>query len=220
MKGNVTEVIDGDTVVIEDSGKVRLMGVDSTEVGNECYEEAKEWLTEKVNGTEVKVETVGEGTYGRNLSYIFKEERNINKKLVREGLAYTHYFDPGEKYIDKMIEAERRAIENNRGCLWNKNMTASNSVHPCEAEKYVSEVEIVQGEVSEVNRGDGITYLNFGGKYPDNCFAAIIWDDYQGRFSRRLESYENKTVRTEGLITTYKNQPRIQLRDTGQIKVV
>lgn len=215
----VTRVVDGDTLILSNTTEIRLMGVDSTEVGDECSDEAKKWLTEKVNGSEVKVETLGEGTYGRNLSYIFKEDRNINKELLLEGLAYTHYFDPEERYIDGMIEAERKAIENDRGCLWENEITSSNSIHACETGDHVSQVEVVEGEIKEVNHGDGITYLNFEEEHPDNCFTTIVWDSYRGRF-KDLRRYENKTVRVEGLVTSYDNKPQIELKDPAQIKVL
>ena len=220
-KANVTAVIDGDTVVVDSTQRVRLMGIDSTEVGSECYNEAKDWLTQKINGTEVRMEIVGQGTYNRNLSYIFYKDANINKMLVRRGLAYTHYFDLDGKYTSDLIDAERESINKNTGCLWEENISdPEESIYACEAGDYVSEVKVVEGRIEEVNSNQRITYLNFEGEYPDNCFTGIVWKNYKQRFPKNLSSYENKTVRIEGLITTYDGNPQIELRDAAQVEIL
>jgi endonuclease YncB( thermonuclease family) len=52
--GRVTRVIDGDTVEIEGAGRVRLIGVDTPERGEECFDEATAYLKDRVGGRTVR----------------------------------------------------------------------------------------------------------------------------------------------------------------------
>lgn len=113
----VTRVIDGDTVVLEGGERVRLLDIDSQEEGEECYDDAKSRLEELILKKEVGIESRGEGSYGRELGYIFLNGTLINAKLVREGLAVAYIYEEGG-YSDKIREAEQDAMESNRGCEW------------------------------------------------------------------------------------------------------
>jgi len=55
--GRVTRVIDGDTVELEGVGRVRLIGVDTTERGEECFDEATAYLKDRVGGQTVRSAT-------------------------------------------------------------------------------------------------------------------------------------------------------------------
>ena len=50
----VTDVTDGDTIALEGGGRVRLVGVDTPERGEECYEEATDYLRGGVGGRTVR----------------------------------------------------------------------------------------------------------------------------------------------------------------------
>ncbi len=221
ISANVTEIIDGDTVVLGSGERVRLMGIDATEVGEECSQEATVWLEKKIMDREVVLEVLGDDVYGRKLAYIFKDGLHISDEMVSRGLAYTYYFDTDERYIEELVESERKAIDRNKGCLWKNSINdPDDSIYACESSDYVSEIMVVEGKIEEVNRGEGIIYLNFEGEYPDNCFSAIVWEDYKDRFSRSLDRFENSTVRVEGLVTTYRGDPQMELRDEYQIQPV
>ena len=89
----VVKVSDGDTVWVKDGGervKVRLDKIDAPESDQKWGKESKEALSAMVLGREV--ELVGEGTdrYGRRLSVIKCEGKEVNLELVKMGLAW-HY---------------------------------------------------------------------------------------------------------------------------------
>lgn len=50
----VTDVIDGDTVEMAGVGRVRLIGVDTPERGEECFDEATAYLERRVGGKTVR----------------------------------------------------------------------------------------------------------------------------------------------------------------------
>jgi endonuclease YncB( thermonuclease family) len=114
----VSKVIDGDTVIIAGES-VRLLGMDTDERGKPCFTEAKNRMEELVLNEEVRLETDVEDKdqYERYLRYIILNGKNINLQMVEEGLAVAR-FVKGEKYKNEIVEAEKRAREEKRGCKW------------------------------------------------------------------------------------------------------
>ena len=96
----VTRVVDGDTFDVEPAlvmpdgstvDRVRLLCVDTPELsGGECYgTEAKDWLTERIEGRELTLFFSEEclGTYDRALAYAKLGGDLINVELARQGYA-------------------------------------------------------------------------------------------------------------------------------------
>ena len=114
----VNRIIDGDTLVC-DNETIRLLGIDTPERGEEFYQEAKDYLS-IVDKKEVEIlrDWEDKGKYGRDLRYIFYEDRLINIELVEQGLATAYYYDD-LVYEDKLLRAEEFARER---CLviWEK----------------------------------------------------------------------------------------------------
>ncbi|MGZ4981330.1 MAG: thermonuclease family protein [Methylobacter sp.] len=79
----VKTVYDGDTVVLEDGRKIRLLGINTPEVQHRGKladaggDEAKQWLTDKLKNTKVRLEAGVEKTdkYGRTLAHLFTEKK-------------------------------------------------------------------------------------------------------------------------------------------------
>ncbi|MBR9677003.1 hypothetical protein GOV04_02585 [Candidatus Woesearchaeota archaeon] len=121
-KYRVTKVIDGDTIELETGERVRLIGINSAEFGEECFEEAKEELEDLILGKEVtlEVDIEDKDKYGRLLRYIYVEidgeDRFVNYGMIILGLAYSYSF--GNTYDDLFDEAEELAKGTNNGCLW------------------------------------------------------------------------------------------------------
>ena len=126
--GYVTDVIDGDTLIVDIGGKeykVRYIGIDAPEIDHENNTaelmgyKALEINKKLVLGKDVEFEKDVSGTdkYGRLLRYVWIEGVMINEKLVREGYAQILTIPPDIKYKNSFIEAERYARNNNIG-LW------------------------------------------------------------------------------------------------------
>ena len=120
--GVVTKVIDGDTVILEEKFKIRLLGIDTDELKEPCYEVAKSRLKELILNKEVILEKDQKDVdiYRRFLRYIFLEDQNINLQLVKEGLASSLFYEPSLKYKEEIITAEKEAKINKIGCEWRK----------------------------------------------------------------------------------------------------
>ncbi len=123
---NVVEVVDGDTIIIENNIRVRLLGIDAPEK-SECYgEKARAELAKLIVGREIILEKdqSGEDNFNRLLRYVFvwiespdKDNIFVNEKIIRAGLARVQYVKPNRRYLALLQAAEREAQEKRVG-LW------------------------------------------------------------------------------------------------------
>jgi len=116
----VKEVIDGDTIVLENGQQVRYIGINAPETPNGCFaQQATEKNKELVQGKEVRLEKDISETddYGRLLRYVYVDDLFINDYLVRNGYAYDWLYGQDIKYKAQLAEAEQEAKNNRRG-LW------------------------------------------------------------------------------------------------------
>jgi len=112
-------VVDGDTVELRNGERVRLIGINTPEMGQPYSAEAKNKLKELIEGKEVVLEKdiTDRDQYGRLLRYIWLEDVLINLEMVRLGYANSYTYPPDVKYQDQIIAAEREAREGKIG-LW------------------------------------------------------------------------------------------------------
>ena len=101
--GYVKNVVDGDTVDVSFDicgiQRIRLVGVDTPERGEEGYEEAKEFVNRTCLGGEVKFDVDDKEQYDpyyRILAVVYVNDTNLNEKLIREGYAEIMYIPPSE----------------------------------------------------------------------------------------------------------------------------
>jgi hypothetical protein len=101
--GYVKNVVDGDTIDVHFNicgvQRVRLVGIDAPEIGEDGYEEAKAFLNETCMWEEVKLDVDDEKQYDpyyRILAVVYVNETNVNEKMVREGYAEVMFFPPSE----------------------------------------------------------------------------------------------------------------------------
>jgi len=118
-KVTVVRVIDGDTVVLENGERMRLIGIDAPEDGACYYDISAERLSELVLGRSVAWEPgVNErDRFGRLLGYLHDGSTFVNLLLVERGLAAAYPYPPDMVYAAQFAETEGRAREAKRG-LW------------------------------------------------------------------------------------------------------
>ena len=120
----VIQVIDGDTIVIEDGSRVRYIGIDTPEVYPRAEDfgmEAWQSNRELVAGKNVRLERDVSDTdrYGRLLRYVYVNGVFVNAELVRQGLARARAYPPDTKYHSYLEELETEARQAGRG-IWAK----------------------------------------------------------------------------------------------------
>jgi micrococcal nuclease len=222
---NVTEVIDGDTIVISSGERVRLIGVDTPEVGELYYSEAKQYMVHRVLGKVVGLEKDVSETdnYGRLLRYVWVGDEMVNKELVLSGLAFSKAYRPDTHYQDIFDSAEVMAKENGVG-LWSVPAMSEDTVtiSYLEAGRYIDQVVTVEGTIVRTNKNDdaGIVFLNFHDPYK-GYFTVVIWSDNWDRFSQDPESlYGGKHVLVTGKVIEYKGSPEIIVEAPSQIVII
>jgi micrococcal nuclease len=121
----VASVRDGDTLLLEDGRRVRLVQVDAPELGDgECYgREAQRELARLLPpGARVTLEADGAlddvDRFGRLLRYVVRGGENVNVELVRRGAAAPYFFDGDRgRHADELLAAAEQARAARRG-LW------------------------------------------------------------------------------------------------------
>jgi endonuclease YncB( thermonuclease family) len=123
----VRYVIDGDTLILENHQRVRLIGIDAPEISHRRYgkkgepfgEDSRGFLVRLVQGKEVRLENGKEefDRFGRRLSYVYLPDRTfVNRKMVEEGMARVYRKFPFE-FRNDFLEAEKQAARGRLG-LW------------------------------------------------------------------------------------------------------
>jgi len=117
----VSSVIDGDTIELKTGERVRLLGINTPEKGQPCYEQATNRLKELVVGKQVMLESdvVDKDQYSRMLRYIFVDDTHVNLIMVREGYAHVYIVQPNVNYEDDLYDAQASAV-NEGGCMWKR----------------------------------------------------------------------------------------------------
>ncbi|HLC76806.1 MAG TPA: thermonuclease family protein [archaeon] len=115
----ITKVIDGDTIVVAGGQSIRLLNIDTRERGQNCYQEAKDKMTELVLLKNITMERDKEDKdrYNRLLRYIYVDGEMVNLKMVQEGLAVVYIIPPNGKYRSD-FEAAESAAHGEGGCVW------------------------------------------------------------------------------------------------------
>lgn len=135
----VRRAVDGDTLLLENGERVRLIGIDTPEMHyssklerdarrsrqeinaiRKMGEQAYEFTRALVQGKRVSLEFDVEkrDKYGRILAYVYlKDGTFVNARIVEEGYASLMTYPPNVKYADLFLKLYRQARENRRG-LW------------------------------------------------------------------------------------------------------
>lgn len=126
LQGKVVAVADGDTITVLDSGnkqhRVRLLGIDAPERSQDFGTNAKQHLSDLVFGGQVTVRYDKTDRYGRTLGKVMLGDRDINREMLRAGLAwhYKHYERDQPPQDREVYSAEEARARNLRSGLWSQ----------------------------------------------------------------------------------------------------
>lgn len=90
----VTRVVDGDTIWVSDGSKVRLIGIDTPEIGECGYDESGSLLRQLVDGRQVTLVAGARDDvdrYDRLLRYVDVDGVDANLEMIRSGRAVARY---------------------------------------------------------------------------------------------------------------------------------
>ncbi|HER35770.1 MAG TPA: hypothetical protein ENO19_09935 [Halothiobacillaceae bacterium] len=124
----VAYVNDGDTVRLTNGDRVRLVGIDTPEVGRDGTEDEpyarkaqqalRALLADARNRVRVVDATEGEDRYGRRLSYLYLPDgRSVQARLLEQGMAMAVFVAPNLELADCLLAHEALARDDALG-LW------------------------------------------------------------------------------------------------------
>jgi len=123
MEVHSTRIVDGDTIELRGGETVRLLGIDTPELGEPYADEAKWYLYELVAHKPLLLELDEEerDIYNRLLAHVYVETEDgwvlVNAELVRAGLAKLLFIPPNARYRDYFDAALEEALLQRRG-MW------------------------------------------------------------------------------------------------------
>ncbi|NUQ65637.1 MAG: thermonuclease family protein [Pirellulales bacterium] len=132
----VERVVDGDTLLLENRARVRLMGVDAPEsvkpdhpvepFGPEASQFTRDFVARGGNRVRLQFDKERVDQYGRFLAYVFVGDAMLNEELIRAGLATAetgYRFSPSVK--TRFRRAEEEAKSARRG-IWSREPSPAN----------------------------------------------------------------------------------------------
>ncbi len=224
-----TEVLDGDTLVLEDGRSVHLVGIQAPQLplGRQDFEawplagEAKATLESLSLGQSVTLGFGGRRSdrHGRLLAHLFlPDARWLQGELLALGMARVLSLADNRTAVTNMLTLETGAREAGRG-IWALNFYRVRSAE--EAALYLGRFELVEGRVvaAAVVRGRG--YLNFAKDWQQD-FTVTLAPDVRRLFESeglQVENYQGLRIRVRGWLKSY-NGPMIEVTHPEQIEVL
>jgi DNA/RNA endonuclease YhcR with UshA esterase domain len=96
---------------------------------------------------------------------------------------------------------------------------AQTVIPPADCSKHIGETATIEGTVSEVHHAASgrATFIDMGGRYPNNTFAAVIFKDDADKFPN-IDTLAGKVIDITGRVKDYKGSCEIIVNDPAQIK--
>jgi micrococcal nuclease len=117
----VGRISDGDSFHCADQRRVRLIGIDTPELGQgEPGRQAQEALRRLLpKGTTIRLErdVSPRDQYRRELAYVWVDSTLVNERMVRDGWALLYTVPPNVKYVERLERAQKEARAARAG-LW------------------------------------------------------------------------------------------------------
>ena len=104
--------------------------------------------------------------------------------------------------------------------LCSASVSRAEPISPQEASRHVGSTVTVEGVVSQVSTSNGgTTFINFGGRFPNHVFYAVIFESRAYEFPG-VHGLEGRSVAISGTIELYKGKPEIILQSPDQLLLI
>ena len=227
-KSRVIEIVDGDTIILENNIEVRLVGLQAPKIAlsRKNFEEwplgyeAKDALSDIILGKDVYLYYGGRkmDRYGRTLAHLFKKDGTwVQGEMLKTGMARVYSFADNRSIVDEMLAAEKQA-RNNKNGIWALNFY---KIKPQEiSENYLNSFQIISGKIIDVATVKSKTYLNFGDDYRSDFTIVVPWRVKKmfEKLDINLTNLKGKNIFVRGWLKYY-NGPSLDLTHPEQLVI-
>lgn len=234
--GLVTQVTDGDTVVLDSGQVVRLIGTQAPKLplGRDGFvawplaSEAKAELKRLALNKQVRLGYGGEeiDRYDRALAHLFVEDGEgapvwAQLHMVQQGLARVYSFPDNRQCLDQLFAGEAQARVERLGIWADPYYSVRAADRPSQLLERAGNYELVEGRVLLADRSGSRIYLNFGRFWKED-FTVVIEAPALRLFSQDgLDplTLDGALVRVRGWVDD-RDGPRIEVTHPEQIEVL
>lgn len=241
-EARVVDVVDGDTVVLDDGRQARLVGIQAPKLplGRKGFvawplaDEARDRLVRLAAGKRVTLyrgET-GQDRHGRELAQLVTQEEKpvwLQAEMLRSGFARVYSFPDNRLCVDRLLAPEKEARARRAG-IWALPFYAiRDAARVEELGGLVDSFQLVEGKVKKAALVRGRLYLNFGERYQTDftvtvpprqvkLFADREWADLLADRDGEMPVV-GKRLRVRGWIDRY-NGPEIVVTHPEQVELL
>jgi endonuclease YncB( thermonuclease family) len=231
-RGVVTNVVDGDTVMLDTGMVVRLIGIQAPKLAQNrpdfedwpLAEKARNALAERIMGQEIEVRYAGARTdrHGRTLGHVFDGAGNwAQRDMLLAGLARVYSFPDNRMCLNELYAAEQKARRAGRGIWADPFYKVRAAANPEAITANEGRYELVEGRVLRAGENRGRIYLNFGRVWSTD-FTVVINPAALRLFRKGAIDplqLDNYNVRVRGWIEL-RGGPLIEVTHPGQIELL
>jgi len=233
---DVIEVVDGDTIVLDDRSEVRMVGIQAPKLplGRRNFpewplaKEARDAAVDIASRRDVVLWSGGsdEDRHGRRLAHTYVRDGQggtiwFQGEMLRRGLARVYTFPDNRACVTDLLAREAAARDEGLG-MWA--LDTYRIVNAQELERLNARegsYELIEGRVREAKLINGRAYLNFGANYRDDFTVTISPKDMKLFRDAGIDptDYEGRVVRARGWVRLF-NGPSIDATHPEQIEVL
>jgi endonuclease YncB( thermonuclease family) len=214
----VGSVLDGDTLRLKDGRDIRLIGIDTPELGRDGRPDmpgamaAKGALLRLVKQSRNQL-YLRQGReefdrHRRNLAHLYTQKGdNLTAELLTQGLGYQIAIPPNLRHLSCYRKAEAGARARSLG-LWRNPILKARELTGDE-----TGFHILRGEVIRVGRSRSALWLNLDG----GVAIRITWDDWAGFSLSDPDLLLGREIAFRGWLYIRKGEQRVRIRHPSAI---
>jgi len=219
----VAYVYDGDTVKLSDGRKLRLIGIDTPEIGHDdrppqpYAQEARQALTNLLGPNPrigLRYDVERRDRHGRGLAHAFLPDgTNVQQRLLQKGLA-TAFVVPPNLWRHECYAAVEAQARDQRAGIWR--LTRYQVLEADELPRGARGFRIITGRVQRVGESTGTVWLNL----TPRVALRILKDDlgYFQAFSPR--ALRGRRVEARGWLQSRRGALRMRIRHPAALSVL
>lgn len=219
----INHVIDGDTVILKDGRHIRLIGINTPEIGRngkqseQGAETARKYLISLLYGHKhllLKFDSQHFDRYKRTLAHLFLPDgKNIQASLLAEGLATPLTIPPNLYFLDCYLHHSNQAMSSQLG-LWS--LEQYKPLSSMALGKNIRGYRVITGKVERISESRSSIWINLTG----NTALRIKREDLGYFNESKLYNIKGKFIQARGWIYHKNNEFRINLKHRSDMMLI